>query len=70
MKKGNKASDKTMAILYGICAVIWTLRCVLDLINHTYESSTVIFIMNVLCAVTWTVGFILSLRRYLSSKKQ
>lgn len=59
-----------MAVLYGICAVIWMLRSILDLIDHTYEDSIIIFVLNALCAVIWTVGFILYLRRYLASKKQ
>ena len=59
-----------MAVLYGICAVIWMLRSILDLINRTYEDSIVIFILNALCAVIWTAGAVLYLRRYLSSKKK
>lgn len=70
MKKDKKVSDGTMAVLYGICAVIWMLRSILDLIDRTYEDSIIIFVLNALCAVIWTVGFILYLRRYLASKKQ
>jgi uncharacterized protein with PQ loop repeat len=57
-------------ILYGVAAVIWTIRAVLDIVCGTYHTSPVILVLNVLCAVIWIVAFFVNLHRYRSSQEQ
>ena len=57
-------------ILYGLCAVIWTARIVLEVVYQTYTYSVGLFILNVFCAIIWTVGFVLNLKRYRTQKEE
>jgi hypothetical protein len=64
MKKVSKFS----VILYAICAVIWTIRAILEVADETYHDSAFWFVMNILCAVVWIGAFIVNLKRYRSDK--
>ncbi len=55
-------------VLYGLCAVIWTLRAILEIAYQTYNDSVFWFVMNMLCAVIWIVAFIVNLKRYRSKQ--
>ncbi len=57
-------------ILFGACAVIWTFRAILEVINQTYNDSVFGFVLNVLCAVIWIVAFVINLKRYRSNKDE
>ena len=65
MKKTNGLS----VILFGFCAVIWTIRAILEVIDKTYNSFQG-FGMNMLCAVLWIAAFILNLKNYRSNKDE
>ena len=66
MKKAGGVS----VILYGMCAVIWTIRVILDVVNHTVYVPGFSFVLNVLCAVLWIACFVVNLKRYLSNKEE
>ncbi|MCR4805404.1 MAG: hypothetical protein K5981_07080 [Clostridia bacterium] len=55
---------RSLVILYGICAAIWTLRAVLSVIGREYERSMIFFVLNMICSVIWVVLFIYVLRKY------
>ena len=57
-----------VVILYGVSAVIWTIRSILDFVMQAYNDSLFLVVLNVLCAVVWIAGFIIHLRRYRSHK--
>ena len=64
MKKVSKMS----VILFRLCAVLWTVRVILDVIYKTYSNSISTFVLNILCAVIWTAAFIANYKRYSSDK--
>ncbi len=59
MKKGLIA-----VILYGVCAVIWLVNCILEL----SRSGGTVDGLTVLAAIVWTAGFVILLRRYLRDR--
>ena len=66
MKKAGCVS----VILSGMCAVIWTIRVILDIVNHTVYVPGFGFVLNVLSAVLWIACFVVNLKRYLSNKEE
>ena len=56
-------------ILFGACAVIWTVRGVFEIIYKTYNYSSFWFVLNILCALIWIAAFIVNLKRYYSNKE-
>ena len=46
-----KKPSRLTVILFGVCAVIWTIRAILEVAYQTYNDSVFWFILNVLCAV-------------------
>lgn len=64
MKKVSRLS----VIVYALCAVIWTIRVILEIIYSAYNDSTFWFVLNILCAILWIVAFIVNLKRYRSNK--
>lgn len=65
--KEKRAASLTSLILEGICAVIWTVRAILEIIFRTYRSSVFWFVLNLLCAVLWIVSFLVNFKRYRSA---
>lgn len=63
MKKVSRLS----VILCALCAVIWTIRAILEVAYKTYNYSVFWFVMNIFCAVLWIGAFIVNLKRYRSS---
>jgi len=57
-------------IIFGLCAIIWIIRVILDIVYQTYSNSVFGFILNILCAVVWSAAFILEFKRYRSNKKE
>lgn len=57
-------------ILFGACAVIGTMRVILEVAHQTYNESVFSFVSIVLGAVSWTAAFIVSLKRYRSNKEE
>lgn len=66
MKKVSRLS----VMLYALCAVIWTIRAILEVAYKTYNNSVFWFVMNMLCAVLWIGVFIVNLKRYRSNKDE
>lgn len=53
-----KKPKRSTIILYGLCAVIWTLRAIFAVIYREYDDSVFLFVLNILCSVIWLVTFI------------
>ena len=66
MKKVRLAA----VILYGVSAILWVIRSVLDFVTKAYDDALVLFILNIICALVWTAGFFIHLHRYRSDKKE
>ena len=64
-----KKSSKLAVTMYGACAVIWTIRAILEVIYQTYNASMFWFVLNILCAVMWIAAFVVNLKRYRSNKE-
>ncbi len=54
-------------ILYGLCAVVWTVRVILGVVYKEYNDSVIFFVLNILCAVIWIAAFIKWLIKYRSN---
>ena len=65
-----KQPRRLTVILFGACAVIWTIRAILEVVYQTYNDSVFWFVLNVLCAVIWIAAFVINLRRYRSNKDE
>lgn len=60
-------------ILYGLGAVIWSVRAVFDIleiINHTSMHSTIWVVGDVLCSIIWIAAFVVQVRRYRSNNDE
>ena len=57
-------------ILFGLCAVLWSARCVADVICGEFRDPDVLFPMNVFCAAAWIAAFVLQLIRYRSHREE
>jgi len=70
MKKGSIIT----VILFGLCAVIWSIRVLLDVIYRSFYNDSVITVLmcglNVLCAIIWIVAFVVQVKRYRSNKDE
>ena len=65
-----KQSHRLTVILFGTCALIWTIRAILEVVYQTYNDSIFGFVLNVLCAVIWIAAFVVNLKRYRSNKDE
>ena len=65
-----KQPRRLTVILFGACAVIWTIRAILEVVYQTYNDSVFWFVLNVLCAVIWIAAFVINLKRYRSNKDE
>ena len=65
-----KKTSRLSVILYALCAVIWTIRAILEVVYETYDYSIFLFVLNILCAILWIVAFIVNLKRYRSNKDE
>ncbi len=63
-----KKPSRMTVILVGMCAVIWIIRAIFDVVYRTYNDSVLGFVLIVLCAVIWIVAFVVNLKRYRSDK--
>ena len=64
-----KKPSRLTVILYGVCAVIWTIRVILEVAYQTYNDSVFWFVLNVLCAVIWIAAFVVNLKRYRANQE-
>ena len=65
-----KKTSGISVILCAFCAVIWTIRAILEVLYKTYNDSIWGFGLNILCAVLWIAAFILNLKNYRSNKDE
>lgn len=70
MQKTKHKTTKAVVILFGLCAVLWSIRAVLEVIHKTYADSVFWFCLNVFCAILWIVCFFVNLKRYRSEKDE
>ncbi|MBQ9535936.1 MAG: hypothetical protein IJU78_08845 [Clostridia bacterium] len=61
-----KKPKRSTVILYGACAVIWTIRAIMGVTYKEYDDFIFLFTMNILCAVVWIAAFIKCLIEYRS----
>ena len=64
-----KNPSRLTVILFGMCAVIWTIRAILEVAHQTYNYSVFGFVVNVLCAVIWIALFVVTLKRYRANQE-
>lgn len=64
----KKTRHLTVALL-GVCAVIWSIRVILEIVYQTYTDSIFWFVLNILCAVIWIAAFVINLKRCRSHKE-
>ena len=65
-----KKTSRLTVVLIGACAVIWTIRAILEVAYQTYNDSIFWFVMNVLCALVWIGAFAMNLKRYRANKEE
>lgn len=66
MKKANLF----VSVLLALCAVVWSVRAVLDVIYRVYDTSVFLFLLDILCAIVWIVALVVNLRRYSAQGKK
>lgn len=64
----KKKTSIVVVILYGMCAVIWTVKSFIDIYYKTYTDNGFVFAMDVLCSILWIISFVILLRRYIANK--
>ncbi len=64
-----KKTSLFTVILFALCAAIWTIRAILEVVYQTYNDSVFWFALNILCSVLWIAAFIVNLKRYRSNKE-
>ena len=64
-----KKPSRLTVILYAVCAVVWTMRAIQEVIYQTYNNSVFWLVLDILCTVIWIVVFVVTLKRYHSYKE-
>ena len=67
---GKKTPKKGVIVLCGICAALYWLTVVINLIGQYYQDSPLSFCLNVLCAVIWSLAFFRMRRNSLKDKDE
>ncbi len=65
-----KKTSRLAVILYALCAILWSVRAILEVIYQKYNDSIFWFVLNILCALIWIAAFIVNLKRYRSDKEE
>ena len=58
-------TQKATAVLYAICAVVWSVKAVLDILAfvlHRESASVFMLILSIVCAVAWCIAGIRPVR--------
>ena len=63
-----KKPKRITLVLYGLCAVIWSLRVIIGVMYKEYDYSFGFFILNVLAALVWIAAFVKWMHKYRSKK--
>lgn len=64
-KKGN---EKTLAILYSLCAFVWTVKAAIDFFSEAQSSSDKV--MSLMLAIVWIMLGVAYVRNYRKSKNK
>lgn len=59
-----KKPSRSVLILYGVCALLWTVRAILEVVYQTYTDSVFWFALTVFCAAAWIAAFTAQMKRY------
>ena len=59
-----KKPSRLTVILYAVCALVWTIRAIQEVIYQTYNNSVFWFVLNILFTVIWIAAFVVTLKRY------
>lgn len=65
-----KTSNKTLALLFGLCSVMWSIKAVVEGLDKLFIEHPVHFGMDVLCAVLWIFCFIYALVKLRKDKAE
>lgn len=65
-----KKPKRITLVLYGLCAVIWSLRVIIGVMYKEYDYSFGFFILNVLAALVWIAAFVKWMLKYRSQKDE
>ena len=60
----DKEKLKTVIILDGICAVIWTSLVIMELLTYYYINNGLLFVLYCINAVIWTLAMVKQIRYY------
>lgn len=66
----KKHPTRITVILYLACAVIWTIKVILNIIYQTYNVSVFWFALDILVAIIWTAAFVKWRKAYCSNKDE
>ena len=64
-----KKPSKLAVALNALCAVIWSVKVILEVVYRTYNKSGVMFGVDILCAIILIVSFIVNLKQYRFNKE-
>lgn len=64
----KKPKDPTL-VIYGACALIWTILTLMKLPRYIQGNSILLLILNAVCAVLWIVVFVLRYRELRRSQQ-
>lgn len=56
------------AVLYGICAFIWSVKTICEVFDTSLPTTHIL--LDAACAICWIVAFIAAIKRYRSNKKE
>lgn len=65
-----KKPKRITLVLYGLCAVIWSLGVIIGVMYKEYDYSFGFFILNVLAALVWIAAFVKWMLKYRSKKDE
>ena len=61
---------KTKVILFGIYALIWSVKAGYELIETPHPTTGTLLILDVVCAMCWIIAFIVAAKRYRAGKDE
>lgn len=56
-----KKLSVTTAVLCGICAILWTVKVVLEITLSVFSVNPFVFILDIACAIIWTCVFVVQI---------
>ena len=65
-----KKPKRVTLVLYGLCAVIWSLRVIIGVVRKEYDYSFGSFMLNALTALIWIAAFVKWMCKYRSQKDE